>query len=1328
MRKPLAVALALMLCLSACSSETSSIGTGRGVPDAATPDGASSGADPDDRGGNESGPASTASAPTVVEPGPPPIEGTDGDVQAAASPADSATTTRAAEGPPPEDAVVLIVDDMQHRARFAELYEVHWYRFEAGEGQDYWIVSRPSRSASGDGVDTTVSLHTAAGAPLEAAEQSDLKRVGWRLLRDAAAATYDIRVVPDRFERAGQYTIAVRAVDDDHGNTAGEGTEIDPGAATEYVAAFDYGEDADWFVFDAQAGETFHVRARRSLDAEGRLSLDLYRLLPAGDAEQGDDEENAVRRLTRWGTGRAWDALRLKPWHIEESGRYALRLVGSADEQGFPLPYTVTFEFLRDDHSNVPPGATPLEVGRAVAGSLDYGFDEDWFSVDLVASHRYLVGVLSAEGDQVRAALSLYDAGSRESYVSYLSLEADELVDSGDGRLLWQVRESGEHIIRVADDDSWGPDYVATDYVIEVSAAGTDDHADAPEGATPVGVGEWVAGTMDEETDTDWFSFRAERGVVYTVEHEEFDESSGTYVAVDEDHFWSDVLLSFVDAGWHIDAGDGLVASTVGDLDLEVSTHRPRLTRYRFRIVAHEAEDYSDDRAAAAPIGLTDVVRGSASDQDVDWFVLDTPAAGIYSVGAYQLPPVAFSVRVFDEDGEVDSLYDGTRFDRDPSRFQGAELWRAPAGGRFWIRVAGKWPVLFDYRLVLDHSDAADDHGDSPEEATPVVFDPASVPDGVEDLEHRRGRSAAEVGVPQVVIEGDIGKYVDEDWFALHLEQGVKYLIHPYVPGGATGGRPVFDEDGRLNLRDGERYLDSWSRQGPPIGFVPTVTGTYHVQVGDYLGSPHSGPFTYGFEVAVLEPDAVSDTREGASVVPAGDAISGVLDTQGDLDWYLIDAMEGQMWLLESPSDNWGCAEVHGPAEIGVLLQRCEADRLVWSVPVTGRYGIRVSVHWTLWVLPSEYRFTLSVLDPDDHGNDAARASLLVPGDARSGLIDYVGDVDVFRLPVAPEDVWVLDTTRSYYGTDFLAEFLPDDGDADPTNSLRVDDAGGYLVSPVAGVWLISVGGENTFGDYTLTATRWDVPDDYGDSRRDGHPIPAPERSESECENDLVADGCPANTTVAGSIEYPGDSDYFRLELVAGRKYALSVDGVSWLAVLSEGDCVPGVRGVWEAESSGAYWIRVSGARAIEPPQDYVLNITRLDDDWVDPWVDPWDRPTQLERGEVHEDTIDEPDEIHYYRIRLDHPNYLLDLQGDVRDSARSPEHRGTSYSLEGSRLISQLPYDPPVVYEFSVSGDGEYSVVVREWSRADELLGWNSRHGSVVSAAPPSYCAAEAG
>ena len=177
-------------------------------------------------------------------------------------------------------------------------------------------------------------------------------------------------------------------------------------------------------------------------------------------------------------------------------------------------------------------------------------------------------------------------------------------------------------------------------------------------------------------------------------------------------------------------------------------------------------------------------------------------------------------------------------------------------------------------------------------------------------------------------------------------------------------------------------------------------------------------------------------------------------------------------------------------------------SRLVWSAPVSGRYGIRVSVHWTLRYPPSEYRFTLSVLDPDDHGNDAARSSTLVPGRPQSGLIDYVGDVDVFRLPVAAEEVWVLDTTHSDYGTDFRADFVPVNGDADPANSRRVDDDGAYLASPANGTWLVSVGGENAFGDYTLMATRWDVPDDYGDSRRDAHPIPAPERPDSECEND----------------------------------------------------------------------------------------------------------------------------------------------------------------------------------------------------------------------------------
>ena len=1273
MRKPLAVALALMLWAAACASDTSSIGTSS-------------------------------------------VVGT------VASPVDAPTATRAAEDPPeppPEDAVALIVDGESHEARLTEPGAVHWYRFEARAGQDYLIFAQPQRGPVAAGAETAISLHDTAGAAIEVAEQSDSGRIDWRLLRGAEAATYHIRVVSRRPEHAGQYAVAVRAVDDGHGDTAAEGTEIELGATTELAGAFDYWGDADWFVFEAQGGETFHVHA-------GSLSPEFYKLSPVDGAAQGGGEVTAGPRIERSGTGGLWDPLNRKPWHLAESGRYGLRLVGSVDSQGFPRSYTATFELLTDDHANVPPAATSLQLGRSVAGSLDYSYDEDWFSVDLAAPQRYVVEVLSAAGEPTRSDVSLFSAGSTESYGSHLSLEQDELVASQFGRVIWQARQSGEHLIQLAEDGG-GPGRLPVDYQVRVSPAPADDHADGPQGATVVAVGEWVEGTIDEQTDTDWFGFRARGGAVYTVEHEEFDTGSGGYVPIDEDYPWNDVYFWFVASGHRIEARRGVVAETAGDLALKASGSWGNPTRYRFRIVAHEQEDYSDGRSGALPIAMTDAVRGSASDQDVDWFVLDTPEAGIYSAGVRTSPPVAFSVSVYDEDGQVESLYAGTRFDRDPSASRGAELWRAPAGGRFWIRVTGKWQRFFHYRLLLDYSDAADDHGNSAEDATVVVFDPASVPAEVDELEHRRGRAAAEVGVPQVVIEGEIGKYVDEDWFALPVQEGVKYLIQPYVPGGRVSSRPNFSDDGRLLLWDGETYLGSWSARRPPIGFVPAVTATYYVQVGDYLLSPHSGPWTYGFEVAVLPPDAVSDTREGASIVSVGDAVESLLDTQGDLDWYLIEAVRGQTWLLESPSDRWGCVEVHGPSGTGVVADQCEESRLIWSAPVTGRYGIRVSGHWTIRVLPSEYRFTLSLLDSDDHGNDPPRASTLVPGRTQRGVLDYLGDVDVFRLPVAAGDVWVLDVTRSNYRTDFLAEFLPEEGEAGSGRSPRIDD-GAYLPAQVAGTWLISVSGEDSLGDYTLTASRWAVPDDYGDSRRAAHSIAAPERPESECANDPGAAGCPAGTTVTGSIQYPGDSDYFRLQLVAGRKYALSVEGAESLAVLAEEGCVAGVRGTWEVESSGSYWVRVSNPRQIESPQDYVLHVTRLDDDWVDPWVDPWDLATQLEPGEIHEDTLEGDGERHYYRVRLDHPSYLLELHGDVWDSARSPNHRGTAYSREGSQLISQLPHDPPVVYEFSVSGSGEYSVVVREWSEADSLLGWNSRHGDAVASGPAPFCAAESG
>ena len=1226
---------------------------------------------------------------------------------------------------PPRDAVILTVDADPYEAGIEEYYEVDWYRFEAREGQDYWIVADTRRGEPSEAIDAVVSLHDATGAEIEVMESSGFNARRWALLRDASASTYFVRVVGDVLGRVGLYGISVRAVNDDHGDTVAEATPVEPGTASEFVGRSDFEDDADWLVFDATAGEIYDIRSRGA-------SFDLYRVV--SDTEGPGDDSGHVNAdadaLTEW----IGDRDRLRPWHVTESGRYAIRLRGWVDDQERPSDYSVTFERLEDDHANEPAEATPLGVFVRVAGRLDYSADEDWFVVHLLEGTRYAVEVLSADGDRPRAEITLRQDpfGGLFSSLQYVDWGSTQT-----GRLLWRARKTGEHFVQVSQAGQRRADHSPEDYVIRVILARLDDHPDGDENATSIVPGRWLEGVVDEPTDTDWFQVDLERGAVYQADYEELDEASGTYVARNRVYGSSGARPFFVGSDWMIDARRGLVLDESETVSLVVAGTSSRGTRYRLRLAAHEEEDYGDDRDGAAPVTMSDTVRGSVTDQDVDWFVFEAPARGIYSVEALTDEWRVFAVGVFDEDGPVPSLYGAEPYSRDASPFRGSELWRASAAGTYWIRVVGKWRHPFDYRLQFDYS-AADDHGDSAEAATVLVLDPANVPAGVGNPDHLEGRPNASLGVPQVVVEGEIGKFVDEDWFALPVEAGVKYRITPYRPASAAPWSSDFERRGAVSVWDGVDRVAGWSGLRQPMEFVPAVAGTYHVQVLGVDEWAYSEPWIYGFEVAILEPDDVSDVRGGAEAISAGDTVESVLDTNGDVDWYRFEAVEGETWLLQAPVETWGCVELHGPGEDDMLHRQCGTGRHLWHVPEAGSYGIRVSVDWTP-SLPSAYRFTLTVLDPDDHANHAGHAAVLVPGEVHTGLIDYEGDRDVFRLDVGADEMWKIVFARSDYWTRIGLEFVPDADDADSAGSWV--GAGGfhYLRAPVDGKWLITFDGDWAYGDYTVTASRLEVQDDYGNSRREAHPIEAPEHPGPECASEGGAGDCAGGTAVAGRIDHALDVDYFRLSLTEGRAYEFSIDGAERLAVLAEASCVLRRSGVWEADATGDYWVRVvdrswsrGGSSAEEfEPLGYMMRVTPVKPPAERPVVDPWETATRLEVGQIHEATFAESSPSHYYRVHLDHPHYVVEVDGDAQYRERSPNVY-VERAQDGPRKLRALPRDPPVVWDFSVYGHGAYSVIVRERSLADNELEWFLPPPWHVESdgpdEPPRYCRGEPG
>ncbi|MCE2531734.1 MAG: hypothetical protein J4F44_04550, partial [Acidimicrobiia bacterium] len=87
--------------------------------------------------------------------------------------AGAGATEHTTDSVPPPDAVAITVDAPPHEARLEEFDEVHWYRFDATDGQDYWIVVDTGGNRSLPTVGARFSLHDAAGERVDVASASD---------------------------------------------------------------------------------------------------------------------------------------------------------------------------------------------------------------------------------------------------------------------------------------------------------------------------------------------------------------------------------------------------------------------------------------------------------------------------------------------------------------------------------------------------------------------------------------------------------------------------------------------------------------------------------------------------------------------------------------------------------------------------------------------------------------------------------------------------------------------------------------------------------------------------------------------------------------------------------------------------------------------------------------------------------------------------------------------------------------------------------------------------------------------------------------------------
>ncbi len=236
---------------------------------------------------------------------------------------------------------------------------------------------------------------------------------------------------------------------------------------------------------------------------------------------------------------------------------------------------------------------------------------------------------------------------------------------------------------------------------------------------------------------------------------------------------------------------------------------------------------------------------------------------------------------------------------------------------------------------------------------------------------------------------------------------------------------------------------------------------------------------------------------------------------------------------------------------------------------------------------------TLTIIAPDDHGNNAATATTVAMGSTVAGTIGLGGDVDWFAFDVVAGEMYVFETSLVTLPDSFMSLY-----DQDGTTLLDYNDDVYWPEHPesrisyqfsASGTYYLEVEGYSfsDTGQYELHLTQ--VADDYGNDSATAEPV-------------AIGD------VVDGRIDYGDDTDFFAFDAVATGHYTFEValtgliDSMLWLydqngtTVIDWNDDISYPDNLasqisWTAPASGTYYLEVL-AFDYADIGDYQLSLT----------------------------------------------------------------------------------------------------------------------------------------
>ncbi len=689
--------------------------------------------------------------------------------------------------------------------------------------------------------------------------------------------------------------------------------------------------------------------------------------------------------------------------------------------------FSVSFADLgADDHSDEGAFGTPIPTDNSlVQGLFERAQDMDTFSVGQLTGRLYRA---RWQGNLYSVQLSVALASGTVIVPSYSSTG-----------VVWEADQSKPAAVRMSSSYGTGT------YAIAVEDLGFDDHSDILSVATPLTHGMPVAGRLELSDDIDTFSFTGSTGRILQV------EAVATTTGSSPPTLGIRVTNSVGTVVAEGTGSVGLLVSSTGVFKAQVFrsgySSTSDLVPYTVTVTDQGTDDHGGTSSSATALTLGTAATGSVQyATDVDVFSLTTQANHLYGVNCTR-PSGTCTFVVFDQNGQQvgSSSYSGSQLS-----------FLAAVSGRFTVEVgAGSTysPTLGPYTLTVSDL-GLEDHGATIATATPLTIGTpiagniaftqdldvfsfstqqghiyaatitgnssarAEVRDANNALvassysssisfvaagagpyylslssysvglytlvvndrgtdDHSNTSSGATVLTVGTQTNGEIQYQADSDFFTVAVAAGHHHLVSCSGSGSCTI---------TVTSPTGSTIASGYSSASVPFK-PPAGVASVFIQISGSDG------LRYGLTVTDLGADDHGDGRaDGTALVVDGATLSGVIETNADIDAFLVTAGAGDIVSLN-------CVSTAGLAcNLSVVAPSGSTVVSGYNNVASLRTGFLASVAGVYVVSmrgAAGSTYTLSAVRSSD---DFTTTTAFTRGTPRTGSLDFVGDTDVFTI------------------------------------------------------------------------------------------------------------------------------------------------------------------------------------------------------------------------------------------------------------------------------------------------------------------------------------------